>query len=572
MHFNLLSLSGIKTMAGEFDLAPVTVLSGPNESGKSALLEALRLAATGSAQIGGTGRAIAEMLSEGNAHALVMAGSDSAEWRCRVGGTISQKRSGRTDLQGNCPISVDDFEKLSSAQKFALVGSDKLTGVVGEIEQLKEEHKRLRAAADAPPPAMPDMYDGKPLQELEAELQELVLALAKHREASEGIAARTAARAREEQRLADVTKEKGIKELEVNGAQKALAVVEAEHALLADLVDRYSKAAANAPTLIEWARRKGWDSKGLVDNLCKELADACEWMAAGATRGASLKVAKELKICMEQLRRIECPTGIPIPQPVFERDEELWEMVGKQSPINAIAMLNVKLQDAKQLLKTMQEEYAALSRAEHNHQQSLANELAIYGSPLDAETLASVIEQKAAIELLVDKCKKWEGWDVEAGKHAVRVSQSTTAMGDVDDKLSRLNKERAAIIESVTGPIEEIANGTLARVGLPPLSVSVEATAKTAQLVVRTSQGIQVAALAKSRRLAYSIALLSAIQQLSKAPCPLLLAECAEMDGQLFEVFAGALSPEKGNIILEHWTPCRIGHVIDLRGQLVGAV
>jgi hypothetical protein len=268
---------------------------------------------------------------------------------------------------------------------------------------------------------------------------------------------------------------------------------------------------------------------------------------------------------MEMLSRVKCEHAMPIPEPVFDRDNELWALTkDKGGPHSVLAVLGIEVVEARDAVKGLQEDYDSYARAEHNHAQSLEKELAIYGDPLSPEVLSDMLDSKHELEQAMEKCKQWEGWDVLAGKHAVSISQSVTKLGDIDDKLSRLNKERADIVESVTGPIEELANKTLRRAGLPPLSVSVEATAKTAQLVVRTEQGIQIAALAKSRRLAYSICLLSAIQQLSGAQCPLLLAECAEMDGRAFESFAGALSVEKGNIVLEHWVQCRIGHVIKM--------
>lgn len=132
-------------------------------------------------------------------------------------------------------------------------------------------------------------------------------------------------------------------------------------------------------------------------------------------------------------------------------------------------------------------------------------------------------------------------------------TQAQELVEELEEKLEKLNAKRAAIVSGVTAGIEAHANGTLSRAGMPPITITVEATAKQASLVI-SRDGVHVDALAKSRRLVCSIAALSAMQQASNATCPVLVAECAEMDMDTLGKLLAALKPDKGNIILEHHT------------------
>lgn len=552
--FNRVMVRNVKGVEGDFQLGSTTVIKGPNESGKTAVMEAIRLAITGKAAIGGTGKKISELMSEASSSSIAIHPGGSSTWKARVGDSVSQTHNVDVDTQCGMPISVDEFWALSSAQKFSLLAGGAICDVAMRIDLVKEYIKATKAIVNMPAPMMPDVYSGAPRPELQKELDSVSLELRKHNEACVDGAKRQAAL---EKNQRDLDKYRDM----IGGAQESLRLMKQTTAecgnkvnLLASLVERYNEASANEPKLIRWGRERGLELAPLIKHFTHELGVACAWASDMAERKGYALDAKNLRVAKADLDYITCETIMAIPRPAFERDDELWELVGASTPAATLSQANADFMAAKIDMNEQEGYVKDMQHSIHSLEQSLAAAVAIGGTPLLPEQLDALLTRKTELEDLLRKCDAWSNYDEENGRYVVKRSKASMELDELNDKLDKLNAERAAIVASITVPLESKANEILTRAGLPGLQIGITSTAKQASLDVRTSDDIALDALAGSRRLMYGMCLLCAMQQLSEAPCPVILACCAEMDSESFNKAVHAFGiAKRGNVILEHW-------------------
>lgn len=560
MHLEGLIANNIKGKEINLKLEPLTVICGPHESGKTAALEAIRLAMVGKSSIGATGKKIAELVDGNNAIASVMADGRMSSSVVLVGDSVSVK----TDNQltpFNMPISPGDFWALSNAEKFTLISGTGIMGVAAQIDQCKAQIKSLKSEIELPSPAAPDLYVGPSRHELESEIEKLTLELAKHRAALDGYAKRVAAHAAAK-RLAetkmheiDATKES------IRIIQGAMRKATSNLANLEDIRDRKGKAEQEEPWLVGYARRNNLCTLKLVNKICDDLRDACLY-AARACQDA--ETVHELQDLAEELASTRCEKSFIFPPTTYDRMHE--------SPVDleaAIAEAKRSFMENQEQLEYYQSKLESASREVNEINRSIQTSLAIHGEPLKEELVSAIAQQKSELEANLAKCLAWDNWNTAIGNYQVRRSMAIAELAEKEDTLKRLLEDRNRIIASTVSPVEDYANNILKSAGLPYLMLEVEATPKRAELVVRTTDGIQLDALAGSRKLMYGICLLLAVQQKSKDECPVLLAQCAEMNAEFFAKCANAIKPfiTKGNVILEHWLQGDFGcHTVNMEG------
>ncbi len=551
MHFQEILIAGLKGKALTLPLYPCTAITGPHESGKSAVMEGVRLAATGKAAIGGTGKAMAEIVDGTYACATLSTPAETLRWELRGGETVSSKRTG-SNLQGDMPVTLEHFESLSAQDRFLLFGSTDICSITEDIEKNKAVIKEARAVLDTPAPTMPDVYEGPARAVLQAEMEIITNTIQQHRDAAENAASRQQALAKDEASIAKL-------EQDIADSEAAIEAGKKHHAVLARRLTQIEaleakRDAIKEPKFITWGRRQGLSCGDLIETICMEAAEAARWMGG-----------REAKVAAEQLERIEFKNASPIPVLGWEGQFELDELLAGES----VAALQLELKemangnDLGQRMVTQARQQIALLR------KSVDGVNAMYGQVLPQAALDQWLVRKDELQEQIRKCDAFSYYSEQNAKWVKQRVDAANALDTANEKSEELVKRRSQAVLQSTGAIETTANSILSRMGLPGMSLLIEATPKRAELVVRAN-GILLDAMAGSRRLLYGLALLSAIHENSKAPCPVLLAQCGELNLEMFEKAVKAFSPTKGNIVMEHWTAVDVENCVRLEdGVLV---
>lgn len=401
--FNQLSIAGIKKITKTAKLSRVTIITGPNEAGKSALLEGIRLAIQGKCSIGG-GRLVHRIMSGRAAHSLLVSPSGQREWQGKVNeaGAVSSKCFGE-DMQGGMPISVEEWDGLSNAEKFSLVAGNELCDVVADIERTKAKLKEQKAIVSTPSLPQPEPYDGDPVHALEEKLNAINIELHRQRQCSDPQIA--AARKREQERLKEAQSQLASQRVIAEGAEKEKASLAKKLAFAEDMLSRYKEAISNEPKLVAWGREKKLTSAGLARHILDELIKACQWLSSS---GPVTHQSIELSRLAEELSKHYIAGTEPIPRPVFPRCDELYKIT--DNPQAHYDNIKAKAGVADKELGEAKRALDICIRTVERIEQSLATELAIYGEPLHPESLLALTEEKEFLEQQLQLCKQWDSW------------------------------------------------------------------------------------------------------------------------------------------------------------------
>lgn len=549
MHFTTLTIKSLKGYTGSLELSPVTILCGPNESGKTGVMEAFRLAVTGKADIGGTIKKQSEIVSGTTAMASAVAGREVCSWTCKLGSKMSSKHSSEWDGQGGLPITVDEFWGLTAEQRFSLIAGDELAEAIKEIEGIKQAIKMAKEVANTPPPT-PDPYDGPPIEEIEKQLGDLSVQLSKSREATAGAASRKAAIERDTAKVDNLTKHIEERKAFIASQTKELEEWQAKVEILKPLVDAFNEAKAKEHRALSDARIRGLTGRELLTEAIDSIMDVVTSLA-NLRKG---KVAKDYEQVAETLRSLTVDDDDKLSPMRFKGKAKLEALTGDVDPAAALASHTNEVERIRKAITGTQEHIRSqeteISRLNHAIQLTQA----MHGTPLSDEVVMELTVQHEALQEQSRKARAWRDFDKLAGEIAVKRSKAAMQLAELEEELDKATALRNAITAKSLGAIEKAANFSLEEAAAPPLKLEITTTAKTAQLSVRTHSGVAIEAMAKSKRLLYGLALLHAIHMINPASCPVLVAECAEMDNTTFQqALAAVANRTKGNVLLEHW-------------------
>jgi hypothetical protein len=516
MHYKQLKYNNIKGCSGGYALPELVIVSGPNGSGKSAFLEAMRLSATGRCSLGSGRQAVAKLIGSGGAASHLDCGKDSdvSSWSASVGDTVSVSWED-LGLQGGMPVTVGEWLALTEEQRLALVGGkEALEANEAEASVLREKLKQAKAAIDVPMPAAPPPYSGPPASDLEEEIIILTLRTEQHRKDKASLSARVQQASRNDALRATLSQDIAM-------YTESLVRLERERDEALPIFQRYNAAKKAVPPILS--------SYSNFGRLLSDVTDALVWLRH--TTGM------EIGVEIEMLRQIEVDCDVP--EVRFERSDELYGITGK-CPDKWIVHIEDEIRRASSAIDGLK---AELGRIAPQEKAPVVNE---------AQYVKDVMR--------LDECKKlsmaaheWGTFERRTGEWAVHRSKMIADADVMSDRLDTLRMERASIVDGLKSSIEARANDMLSRAGMTPLEIDVATTAKRASLRIYVA-GVPIEALPASVFLLYGLCLLSAIHQSSNALCPLLVAECAEMDKDMFLRAVKALgTPSKGNIVLEHW-------------------
>ena len=529
MSYKTINWDGIKGMSGTDNLEPLTVVTGPNDSGKSAFLDALRLAATGYTSIGKQAKKVGEITSDSNAYAVLTGEGGVVEWSLIKG---KMKHSGG-ERQGNIPATVEEFKSLTAAERMALVTDPAaMQRVVKDIDDTKKEISDIKRRLDRPAPSNPGAYDGAPARDIEKELADISLQLSKHREAMANIRERKASTERDQGMLESL-------QAELNEARSARAEdvksLESEMKAMQAKLGQWQDKAKEYPALFRCAS----PSKALGEAV-KTLHYALTWVSTENKSMKNQRLIDELAVfAPPKIAGLAPPKG-------YDSVDELEE---------GITSLATSIRNAERETLERRNRIASIESRIKDLQHSLSMERAIHGTPLDQEVFEALMERHEKLQGDMHVAKKWESFESDCGKDAVEKSQLAMSLAKKEERLEDLMAERNSIVKGSVAPIENAVNTRLSPFGMPNIKLEVEATARTSSLVIR-SGGVAFDALSGSRQVLYGLCLLVAIAERSSAECPVIVAQCAEMDRPKLDMAVTMLSDiKKGNVVLEHWSP-----------------
>ncbi len=537
MRYETLSFCNIKGRSGEYDMAPVTIVSGPNRSGKSAFLEALRLSATGRCSLGASRAAMAAITSSSAANATIRTRSTESVWSISIGDTVSLGGN-IVDLQGGMPVTVGDMWGLTAEQRMSLVGGkDALERNAIETADIKEQVRLLTTVINTPQPAAPAPYGGPPVFDLDTQIQELTLKIAAHDALVREREARAAAKSRHEETLGKLL------EMQADGVNRLSSMNEDLNKVLALTAARDSAIGTTSAWL--WGRL-------CVSDVLLDVYSAMRYV------GVNTKVDTS-DILSAVDAKIHEGRSVVIPDPSFDGKEDMLLITGGGDPVGWASECRFRMKDVERDIKKVE---AAILDVNEKLNSIARLESATGGCvETDVMELDSLKKMRLAAH-------EWSMFEENTGEWAVNRAKSIDECGKLKQKLDELTAERASIVGGLKANVEDKANDMLSRVGLSRLEIEVVTTAKRASLKVNVD-GVAIEALAASERLLYGLCLLVAIQQSSDAPCPILVAECAEMDTEMYKRVVDAIgTPSKGNVVLEHWL--QVPGSIVMGGQACG--
>ena len=532
--YNLLTYSGVKGKSEQLRLGRVTVICGPNESGKSAAANSLQLAVTGKCDIGARAVDQEKLLESGVAKVIANGRNIEASWELRGG----KKKWDDPKTQGNMPVTVDEFWSLTGAERLRLVApQSSLDSIESNIESLEKERKRLKAVIEAAPPPTPEEYTGPSLQSLQESLKEIDAKLAMHqvaKKAAEKADSIKALKLRNQSLLAPE-----LEKLEA-AKQELIALTERYHSIC-DQFRVYGEKTAAEPRIVKSARERGVSLRDAIRDTLSLVGEALHW--SGVQPDAIDKHLLELESLAPQESMPEIP--------------ERWA---------GGVTIQVAMQESEKSMKQAADAVARLEQSiasiRHAIDQQEPDEVQ---GQLSVEEYGSLLMKRDALERQVAQANAWAAYEASIASQVKSKAESLEILQGVCDKLDEAKAELTREVQKLKGPVETLANKMLREAKQPELAIEVNQSGRGWSLDVSMG-GVALEAMARSKRLLYGLCLLSAIQELSSAAGPVLIAECAEMDRNTLDMAVKALSiRNKGNVLLEHWCkPSEYDDVIDL--------
>lgn len=537
--FTNLTYAGVKNTSASLELKNLTVLTGPNDSGKSAAAIAFRLAVTGKDEVGASAASQLKLLGGTNALAAANGLAMEATWALRNG---KKTHSCEESIQGKCPVSVDEFWNLTGEERLKLLASEgAIASIEVDIAVLEGKLKQLKTIIDAPAPVMPEPYTGKPHSVLQDELEAANSRIRTHRDALNN--------KKDLERLAKIPEEIAKDKADLVTAEAELASLEHKAQCISDQLAIYREDQAKEPKIIASARARGVSYKQAIRDTGSLLVDAIDFIEILRPDSCGDYWSGSLRLDIDEATQFLCD------EPAAPSPLSMWDGM----PIErALTHTHIYLEEAKTKHKGIQGNIAYLESVLTNPTKELSG-------LLSDEEFFSLIQESEKIQGDIRLAMEW----ATHGQQAKRImDQRVKAQDDFDKYNEELKAAKAAMAQKINElkqPIQDRANELLSAAGATHLSLDIVKTGKNWALSVDAS-GIALEAMARNKRLLYGLCLLTAIQEASNARSPILVAECAEMDQVTFDNTIRAMKlRQKGNVILEHWhKPSVECHLIEM--------
>lgn len=544
-------LKNLPNWAGE--LGRVTLLTGPNRSGKTAIQEAIRLALTNTCSVGAT-PAKQSLLASGDAYAKMDDGEVTGEWSL-----IKGKRTHKLTFEewevksvtGDAPITVEEYWALTGEQRWAMVES-----VVGAFTEPAPDAKdasraMLKAIKAQVPPAE---YQGQSMPELQKQIahQESVIQGAINAKKMEAERDHGIAGCETNIRNCNNLNEVLVKERD--RLQKAYdeRVWDQVLDIIREWMNSPSSKLAGCKTIKEAA-----------DKLLAMIEDKCLAIMDALGESHSLVPFVEL-LAQSEWIRTRLPddldtylidSGEDYAARIVAKASEYGFQAGEiQTQEQAIRLVHYTLK-AENIKVNLDRCIESIVKVEANVKQlqERLDQLKAQGIPTygDAETAA---KELASLKESLAKAKAHKDWLDGAAKRAEQVEKLEAEVTSADKAIAEYSQRRADYLNQAAKLVSDKANEVLTDMGFPQVSIEIDTTGKRNKLTA-VSEGVDIQAMAGSEKLLYGVALVHAFHELGKSKFPLLSVEAAELSGENLLLLLTSLCKHrtKGLVVVSHW-------------------
>jgi predicted DNA-binding protein (UPF0251 family) len=541
--YSSLTYSNIKGTSNTINLDSVVVVTGPNESGKSAAATALQLATTGKCELGAQAASQAKLISGQAAMIAAWGKGIEASWSLRSG------KKGWEDpgTQGGLPATLDDFWDLTGIERLKLIAPDgALASIESEISSLEAKRKELKTIIDASAPIPPDAYDGEPISVLENKIRELEQKLYDSRRSQEQLARRNQV----EQSIATTKASIGSSKAEHANAIIMLAELEAEYDKVYKELAIYQEESAKEPKIVKSARERGVTLKAAIADTMGLVAEAIRH-AGGQPDAAVDRVVQ----CVPEY------DPLPIRHPIY--DGPIAAYKGQQLG-SVAAPMRQAISTTRKFIENLTE------RIESNERYVNTSLPEVCSEPMSVDEMIATQAEIGSLKQLIAKAGEWSAYEATVSRQMEARGNAFVEFETVGAELNKAKEKLTDAVQKLKGPIEVKANEFLSRARQPQLYIDVRQTGRGWSLDVSIGD-IALEALARSKSIMYGVCLLAAIHEVSSARSPVLLVECAELDPSNFERLIEAMQmKKKGNVILEHWSKPKVDAcIIDLSSGIL---
>jgi len=556
MKISHLTCSGIKSASYSGPLDNVVLVRGKNRSGKTGILEALRLATTGTAMIGGTLDKQSLMIA-GDASVLAVGDGVRCEWSY-----INGKRKHFIDFQGMpvksisgpVPITVDDWWALTGDKRWAVIegviGLFKGSPPLDDLDQLKSKLEQL-INAQSPPE-----YSGDSLAAIKSKLDSVANSIRNAEESTRAIDQANRFNSELDRRKQSAEARQSDLTAKLNAATGKQAAIKSIAKDLAKPIFEWQLEDDDLHGDLLWeAVEYAWtQSRSMFNAIGKRSVDAA--------------INKAIEMFSGPVPAIEnpmMPTRSNAKQVVVEKLSALlgpgWNT---DTADTAERQIKACVDAAYSEVKSLQELLDFMKESTDSNSAEQPKEVP---ECIGNDAYTQLLSQRSNLQSEAARCQAWIDWLSGAESRAAKIQASKDTIEVVRKAHLAYQAARADYLSSAIDTIKVVANSMLSMMGWSEVSVDIEQVAKRNVLTI-SAGGVNVDAMSGGEALVYGVCVLNAIQEASTIACPILLVEAAELDTTTLSGLLAALKATrtKGNVLVAHWTG-EFENCIDQQGK-----
>jgi hypothetical protein len=554
--FRGLEYSSVKGMSKTTPLGAVTLFVGPHRSGKSAAMEAARLAITGDCSFGSTNAKISELVQGKEAWASITGDefSGSVSVKCGTRNSVSHEivNVGGDELKpavitASLPIDSKGFWSLNNEQRWEAVES--VVGGFGipqppALEPIADEIKRIREASIAPP-----RYEGSRIDLLQDRLNEISAFISNAKEASKHNAYNKQLLENNRAELARLQDRHHTACLDEVAAQANIKN------LTANLYEyRGLEEASKLQPLAGFGTvGEAWDdTKLLVSDRLRGIVDTAIGDSPIANP-TTLKLACLLDDLDNEVRAIVTNYQNPnVDNSCTAAMQHILSSVG----VNSREELVQKLDGANSDLLSCSKELLNLTHEISRVSQLIEKLESELGEEVGEDEIREKLNEAQAIRSDLAKATTWQAYIDGAEERAARLVELTARLESGKDAMLKWKQDRNNYILKSLGNVSANMSSVLVDMGWPSVELELVTSGKKQSLAMKLSTGASLDAMSGAEQVVYGSLFVHALQMLSRSQCPALFIEAAELNPQTLGVFVDSLAAhrQKGNVFIAHHT------------------